>query len=78
MINRRALVRLLTETTFTPLLIGLVALAGAIQPSDQSFWREFMTFMGALIIALVAWRPYAGMNLRDGSEAPRSTDSPSR
>lgn len=77
-IYRKALVRLFTETTFPLLLVGLVALVSATQPSDASLWRDVLKVMGALIVAMVAWRPLTSMDLRGQDERSASAETPSR
>ena len=62
--DRSALIRLLFETTFIPMLVGLVILASAVEPHHTGFWQHVLKYAGAFLIALCSARRYRDLDLR--------------
>jgi hypothetical protein len=65
--------RLLFETTFVPLFLGVLALASALEDSGAGLWQDFLKYVGAFLIALTSSRHYSALELRE-----RSTERTSR
>lgn len=56
-VNVAVCVRLARETTFLPMLAGLLAIAGGLGLFEASLGNQCFGVSGALIIALVTHRP---------------------
>ena len=67
-VNRGALLHLIGNTTFVPLFIGLCALLVGLGIGDQPFLRQVAGFLGALMTALVDFRPHRDVNLAEKGE----------
>ncbi|MGZ4436297.1 MAG: hypothetical protein ACXVWU_07995 [Nocardioides sp.] len=80
--NRAPWLRLLLETTFTPLFLGILAALQALKVSDD-LWHDVLSVAAAFLISLCCFRRFDELNLRqhrphDPSRPSGATPSPNR